>query len=561
MSPESKTPENYTAWKSETSEKTRENETIAYFLRLADAGYALKNLLKKSEWVIADTAANGRKIRSKEYDLLKTTRKETAEQAKLMLGKVESTITILLKPPFALEKIYTNRLGKPISSLTAAEAEAIIIGNELQADFANIRDELAEEITEKNKNKEAAGRIMSGENWLNYLEKLKILPGAHHRDLKVNKSFRLLLSGGMNEEDAVVLLQSFGPHGELTAVEQRFALLEIEDLTVKDFKEWQKILQDAGKTVSETVLFTGAEINSPTIEMEVGEFSFNEREAKRLGLEPMRLESFPQADALIGRLFLEPNEQGFIDIINSAGQDEFCQEWGRLMPTVPPPCIPREAIWKNMSIFRGVIYPVNINKADGNFWYLKQLKSKKIITNLADKHTLAGAALPNQNARSHFGEAEFLLVDAWEEKDYNVADASVAHTSSLLRELLGGQANKTSTVNIKRESLDAALWDGDPADRKPAAKHKEILVKLGVDPSNYELRCISQDEYARGSVAKNWGKKELWTNFDNYFLGGGARYGLAGGCRSSGGAAIVDYYWRGPAYSTLAVRLVLSRKH
>ena len=563
MPPESKTPGNFTEWNPEIKETISENTTIDYFLRLADANYALQNLLKISGGVIADTGENGRKITSKEKSLFKTERAEAVAQAKLTLVRVESAIATLFAPPFSLDKIYANRLGKPVLSLTAAEAEAAAIGNELYADFADISNGLSEEMTEKNKNNEAAGRIMGGENWLVCLEKLNILPGQHRYDLKVNKAFNLLLRGGMSEDAAVILLQSFEPPAELTGSDKRFGLLEIEDLAEKDFKKWQKIIQGAGETLSEAALFEGEEIKQlqPKREAAAGEFSFNEREAKRLGLEPMRLESFPEADALIARLFLKPNEQGFIDIANRAGQDKFCEEWNKLVPTVPPPCVPSEAVWKKMQIFRDVAYPVSINKVEGNFWYLKQLQSGKIIINLTDKHAPDGATLPNQKADTRFAEAEFLLVDDWEEKDCTAADASAAHTSALLGELLGGQADKISTVNIKRERLDAAVWDGDPADRKPTAKHKEILVKLGVDPNNYEFRYISQDEYARGSAAKDWGKKALWTNFDNYFLeDDGDRNGLNGGYRDDGGASYVSYSWRGGAFPHLSVRLVLSRK-
>jgi len=288
-----------------------------------------------------------------------------------------------------------------------------------------------------------------------------------------------------------------------------------------------------------------------------GEFSYNRDEAERLGLEPLRLEAYPEADQLINRILLKPDQPGYLDISTPAGQDKFCLEWNRLLPTLPPPCMPRKTVWKQMKIFHGVDYPPNINKAEGNFWYLNKLKAEKIITNLLDKkQSPSGAPAPNTLVKIHFGEPEFLLVDSWEEKDYNAADAPAVHQSALLKELTGN----ASAVNRKREEVDVALWEGDTVNRKPTAKHKEILTSLGVNPNNYELHCIRQDEYARGLVAKDWGNKELTTNFDHYFLEGDDRLGLASGNRLDGGAALVGRIWRGYADSSLAVRLVLSRK-
>lgn len=118
-----------------------------------------------------------------------------------------------------------------------------------------------------------------------------------------------------------------------------------------------------------------------------------------------------------------------------------------------------------------------------------------------------------------------------------------------------------STVNIKRQDLDKALWKGDPAQRIPTDKHKTLLKKLGVDPDQFELRCMRQDEYARGATAHSWGQKNLWTNFGHYFLGDdGARHGLSCGHRDLGGSSRVGSSWRGSVNDYLSVRLVLARK-
>ena len=292
---------------------------------------------------------------------------------------------------------------------------------------------------------------------------------------------------------------------------------------------------------------------------EAGRFQYNEREAKRLGLEAMELSAYPEADKLISRILESYTGTDKIDISTQAGQNKFCEEWNRLVPGLPPPCVPTEGMWKKMKFFKGKDYPASITKTKGNFWYLNQLKAEKIITNLLDIQKPDGSPMPNKIANPRFGEAEFLLVDTWEERDFSASDAATVHTSALLKELLGG-TSKISTVSIKRETIDAALWEGDPAGRKPTDKHKEILKKLGINITEYELRLIAQDEYARGAVTRGWGQKELWTNFDHYFLEDVARHGLAGGYRGHGGPSDVDCRWRVGAISDLAVRLVLSRK-
>ena len=161
-------------------------------------------------------------------------------------------------------------------------------------------------------------------------------------------------------------------------------------------------------------------------------------------------------------------------------------------------------------------------------------------------------------AKPYFDQDEVLWIDDWEEKDWDASGKPLkTDISPLLKELLG----KIGVVNIKRQDLDAALWNGDPAKRVPTAKHQSILKKLGLDHNQFELRCIRQDEYARLHQIRNLGNKNLWTNFDNYFLeDGGDRLGLLGGRRANGGASHVgDGSW-GDFGGNLAVRLVLARK-
>lgn len=274
---------------------------------------------------------------------------------------------------------------------------------------------------------------------------------------------------------------------------------------------------------------------------EQGPFTYNVAEARRLGLEQLEIPAAPEAQRLIEKVI-----DRTIDISTPQGQEQFVRAWVSALPEIPPPCVPNEVLWNEL--YPGTPYPININQEQGHFWYLLQLQSDKIISNLE------GAPVP---VSPQCATAETILIDSWEETDSNAPDAATRLTSQLLKELLG----EASTVNIKREDLDAALWQGDPTDRIPTDKHKALLQRLGVDPSQYELRSIRQDEYARLAKSKAWGQKVLWTQFDHYFLEvDGGRIGLVGGFRDDGGASNVGNDWRVLAEDSVSVRLVLSRK-
>ena len=250
----------------------------------------------------------------------------------------------------------------------------------------------------------------------------------------------------------------------------------------------------------------------------------NYLEVKKLGLESNIISGSKAAERLLQEVI-----NNKINITTDEGKEAFIDQWKKDCPNIPMPCVPPNA-----------------------FWYLTNLSQNRIISNL--DNLPAGTNLP---ATPRFQEDETLFVDNWKEQDYNSPDAASPHRSELLNALLGDP----STVNIQRQTIDEALWDGDPANRQPTKKHKEILKQLGCDPKEFEIRLIRQDEYARLAPSKGWGQKNLWTNFDNYFLeDDGDRRGLSGGYRDHGGPSRVNYYWRARAADFLSVRLVLSRK-
>ncbi len=252
----------------------------------------------------------------------------------------------------------------------------------------------------------------------------------------------------------------------------------------------------------------------------------NEAEARRLGLEKIELEDNPAAQDVIARIFDQKRADKF-DILNSddkksaAAIQMFVTAWEQVAPNIPVPCVPCE-----------------------NEYYIKQLAKRANIRNLDKDNPIP--AYPS------FDKRATLFVMDWQEGNYN--DPTFHKTTSpLLKELLGTE----SVVNISRQSLDTALWEGDPSAKIKTAKHMELITNLGLSPNNYNLRLIAQDEYARLAPIKNFGKSNLWTMYSDYVFERNDVNSLRGGNGVYGGASYVDSDSRGSARPHAAVRLVL----
>ena len=250
-------------------------------------------------------------------------------------------------------------------------------------------------------------------------------------------------------------------------------------------------------------------------------------EAKKLGLELLMIRGSKAANRLLREVTI-----GSLDITKSKGQKQFVQRWQKECPNLPMPC--------------GTKFD-NLKHSD--FWYLTQLKEKHIVR-----------GLEGEPSTHHFENNEFLWVDSWIEQDNNAPEAASSHRSKLLKDLFDNDSTSddVSTVNVSRETIDAALWEGDPAQRKQTSRHTEIIQKLGCNPKEFEIRLIRQDEYARAASARHWGQKSLYTDFDDYFLWFDALFSLHGGNRGSGGTSSVGFSFIGRTENYHAERLVLS---
>lgn len=246
----------------------------------------------------------------------------------------------------------------------------------------------------------------------------------------------------------------------------------------------------------------------------------NYAEAKKLGLEVNLI----QGSNAAGRLIQEVVDR-IININTQEGKRIFISEWKKECPGLPIPCVP-----------------------PNGFWYLTELVQNKIVSNLEG---------PQQPVFPHFEEDELLLMNNWEEHDYNTVGAAASLRSKLVMAIFG----KTRVTNISRDMVDRVLWEGDPANRQPSERHQQILKQLGCNPKKFEIRLIRQDEYARLAPAKNFGKQVLWTCFDHYSIGyREERKNLAGGHRDDDGTLGVSENWRGHNGDDVAIRLVVSRK-
>lgn len=362
----------------------------------------------------------------------------------------------------------------------------------------------------------------------------------------------------------------------------RLKLSDTGDLQIEQGKNWRLVkdlpiklrsrlrLDDAGLAAMQAYFKAKSEIKpyrSPLrTESRAEGVEYNEKELRRFRLEKLEVAAYPVADYLLSRI-LESNRSNtdYIDINSKGqfgGQDLFCQSWNQGCADLPLPCVPPEAMFKEFYPYTD--YPANVNKADGSFWYLRELAEGNIVKNIGeDKPGDYGAP-----AISHFGEAETIFMMDWEEDDFDAEDdkgkrklQSLEYDTQPLLDELGIQ--HTGVVDANREQIDISLWEGDPGDRKQTKKHRDVIRGLHFNPDEWEFHCIRYDQYSRLANlpnGKRFGKFRLNTHFDDYYSIKRARRSLYGGNRERGGASHVGDCWRDRSSAHVGVRLVLSRK-
>lgn len=284
-----------------------------------------------------------------------------------------------------------------------------------------------------------------------------------------------------------------------------------------------------------------------------------ELELRYFKLEQLQLKPQDEADKLISRVVLSGKIRfgTNIDIESSNGQKEFCRTWKKMCGLLPMPCVPPEEWFK--TLYPGKPFPVDTDKK-GDFWYLKQLADELVVDDLGESNLFAiKSPIPD------FGQEGAIYVMDWKEINNDTANRAGnkllqtgAYTSPLLQEL---GITKEGVVNISRQEIDNALWEGDPGDHKKTAKHTSIIDKMGFKSHGFEFRCIRHEEYTLLASQKKWGQHNLYTHFDNYVFDAKKKShdGLCGGGVRRGGASLVTYADRNREENDLAVRLVLAR--
>lgn len=301
------------------------------------------------------------------------------------------------------------------------------------------------------------------------------------------------------------------------------------------------------------------ELRARRHESAVEPFGYDKKEAEFLGLEELKIKG-------------DDHAQDIIEQIMSGGGDkdieDFFREWGKKCPDIAFPCVLKNRDGEIITELpdpkdrpddgadEAIVSAYYRNYADysqSRIWYFRDwLPYQRIIENLTG---IPRVAIPG------FNQNEVVLVDSWEEA--KPKDRAQKHVSALIKELRGND----SVENISRPELDAALWQGDPGDRVPTEKHKEILARLKLDPNEFEIRPIRQDEYARVATEKGWGQQNFWVLFDHYQfeegrgVGGGdfkGRSNLVGGhCGAGGSSSVFVSRYNEPIN---AVRLVIARR-
>ena len=204
------------------------------------------------------------------------------------------------------------------------------------------------------------------------------------------------------------------------------------------------------------------------------EIPLNETEAKKLGLIRLELQSFPKAQALIDQI---TNKS--IDIKTPQGRKTFVVQWIAAHPSLPLPCVP----------------DTTGDYTKGDYYLLERLQEGNIIKNIE--------GTPSQTT-THYETPDVLYVDSWQEEDYDQTNSLETNISPLLKLLL----NTDGVINISRDQIDQALFQGDPSQGNKTPTHIKLLEQLNLNPKEYSLRLISYDEYARGSTEQNWGQKK-----------------------------------------------------
>lgn len=359
-------------------------------------------------------------------------------------------------------------------------------------------------------------------------------PGA-----KIDKSIKSNFSE-LNHEQTVLNDELLG----LGIAEQsgKEAVLHLEFLKSIGQKQAEFILRaikeklwSDPETIKEKLKFFKNNYSLPLNDQEAELFLANNEETKNIDYakaKELNLElNLVRGSEAAGRLVREVIDKK-IDFKSKKGRTEFVKRWQEQCPNLPMPEV-----------------------SEYGFGYFRALSEGKIITNFNPPPEGQG----NQLATPKFHEDEFLFVDNW--KEYNAGPVQ-EHFDKIIARLLNNVNDQDfgNVVNVSRQTIDGALWIGDPANRQQTERHQKILQELGCDPKQFELRLIREDEYLRLAPSKGYGQKNISTYLDNYYDSDNARLNLLVKKTYNKDSITVDRstWVTSEEHYTEAVRLVIS---
>lgn len=606
-----------TGKKAHDTEREREKKVVLLFLELSELSARLEARSRTVEQApLADQSSGGKKFTKRDLQQMELHKRQVLEKVATLRTKVSGVLETFFNPPLSLGGIYQKHLEVEVATFAGAQEQAARVGNELHEAYEEAWTQNEDDDPEERKR--VAARVVTGtETWPALIKAINLLPGKCHNDDNLQKSLTALLTGAATEDDVVAILENCGggrPTDKMRRIEldnvataEDIIALEMVSKEIEAALERYNQLRVAlgGPAVENRILAVAAPVPAATrprvsqppaqrarpvteaamgapeatvrssdypqaiIGTETGfaemDFAVNEARARELELHPVLLEGCPAADVLMVGL-----ENGTIKVNTNEECQIFANRWhdevtrGVSAEKPKPPFVPSERDWPRF--YGNVPYPAYYAndaavKTNGNFWFLKQYSTGRIIANLEDRTTgILRRKAPHQPVRIRYPRAT-VLMPGQPAVNY---DAPVsgndqrkvlqAVPAPLLRALGIGQQG---IVKHKRESIDSALWEGDPVNRRPTAAHRQLLEQLVPGQADqFELRLENVRENQNRDNPTN-----LWHHLDGYFLADdGVRYGLVGGGRSSGGASGVVDFWRDIVLENYAAGLVLSRK-
>jgi hypothetical protein len=191
--------------------------------------------------------------------------------------------------------------------------------------------------------------------------------------------------------------------------------------------------------------------------------------------------------------------------------------------------------WKNEKI--SFVLPAVVERND--YWYLVQLF-------FLGRHVHYDGNL----YKTDFSKSEKLLIDSYEEKDYEKMTIDKKSLLGQLFSISNIKVNKDVKA-ISRKTLDGLIKNYGNL----------LILKLNLDPKMFKLIPIPFDIYIRLGKKMKFGKHILNTFFDGYRLRtDGRKTALFGGNTQFGGPSFIDSIWTDTVNNSIIPRLIIIRK-